>query len=113
MADQATLLGDPEFGAVAELPRLADVVQQRPRHQQIRVQARMQLADLTYEGADGNGVLHQSADVGVVPRSGAGGAAKFGSDRLGEQDAFHDPAEGLVVNLSGEVLEKALQLRGI
>src|SRR4029077_13991577 len=32
MPDQATLLGDREFGAVADLPRLADVVQQGCRH---------------------------------------------------------------------------------
>ena len=91
MADQPPLLGDPELGPVAELPRLADVVEQRRRHQQVRVEARVKLADLADEGADRDGVLDQPADVGVMAGPGAGSATELGGDGLGEQHPLRPP----------------------
>ena len=66
VADQAPLLRDPEFGPVAELARLADVMHESRGHQQVGVEPGMELADLADKSADRDGVLDQSADVGVM-----------------------------------------------
>src|SRR5438552_17960731 len=110
MADQATLVGDPELSSVGELARLAGVVHQRGRHQQIRVESWMKLADLADQCPDRDRVLQESADVRVMPRAGAGCAPKVSGDRLREQHPFHHPPEGSVVDLPGKMLEEALQL---
>ena len=108
----APLLADPELGPVGELARLADVVQERRRHQQVGVEPRVQLADLADQRADRDGVLEQPAEVGVVAGPGAGRAPELGGDRLGEQDPLDHRPQARVVDLAGQVLEEALELLG-
>ncbi len=89
MAEQPPLLAQSELGPVGELARLADVVQERRRDQQVRVEPRMQRAELQRQRADRDGVLEQAAEVGVVagPRAGrppelrATGSAEAGPAR--------------------------------
>ena len=66
VAEQAPLLGQADLGAVGELARAAEVVGDRGGQQQVGVQARMQLAELVRERRDGDRVLEQPAEVGVV-----------------------------------------------
>ena len=110
VAEQPAFLGHAELGSVGELPRLSDVVEQCGGHQQVGVQPGVKLADLTDKGADGDGVLDQPADVGVVARSRAGCAPELGGDRVGEQHPLDDAPQRRVVHLPGEVLEEALEL---
>ena len=56
--------------AVGELARLAEVVDDRGAQQQVAVEARVQRAQLERQRRDGDGVLEQAAEVGVV-RAGA------------------------------------------
>ena len=72
-------LAQPELGAVGELAGLADVVQERGGHQQVRVEPRVEQADLGDQGRDRDGVLDQAAEVGVVAAAGAGRAPELGS----------------------------------
>ena len=90
VAEHRPLLADPELGPVGELARLADVVQERRGHQQVGVELRVELADLADQRADGDGVLEQPAEVGVMAGPGAGGAAELGGDRLGVEDPLDD-----------------------
>ena len=113
MAEQPPLLGDPELGAVGELAQLADVVEQRRRHQQVGVEPRMQLADLAHQRRHGDRVLDQAADIGVVAGAGAGRAAELGGDRLGEEHPLDHLAQRRVVDLARQVLEEALELLGV
>src|SRR4029450_6269946 len=73
----------------------------------------MELADLADQGGNGDRVLEQPTDVGVVAGTRAGGAAKLGRDRLAEQTPLDDRSEGRVVDLAAQVLEEALELLGV
>ena len=110
---QASLLGDPKLGPIGELARLADVVEERRGHQQVRVQARMQLADLEHQRRHGDRVLDQPTNVGVMAGAGAGRAAKLRTDGIGEQNPLDHLAQRRVVDLAGQVLEEALELLGV
>ena len=95
----AALVADPELGAVGELARLADVVEQRRRHQQVGVEPRVELTELADERADRDRVLEQAAEVGVMAGAGAGRAAQLGRDGLGVvtdrlDDALAAPGRG-------------------
>ena len=46
VAEHRPLVADSELGPVGELAGLADVVEERRRHEQVRVELRMELADL-------------------------------------------------------------------
>ena len=67
VAEQPALLADAEVGAVRELARLADVVHERRRDQQVGVELDVQQARLLRERRDRDRVLQQPAEVGVVP----------------------------------------------
>ena len=67
MAEQPPLVGQPDLGAVGELARPPEVVDERGREQQVLVQARVQLADLVGERGHRHRVLEQAAQVRVVP----------------------------------------------
>ena len=57
VAEHPALVGDPELCPVGELSRLAGVVEDRRRHQQVGVEPRMQHAGLEHQGRDRNRVL--------------------------------------------------------
>ncbi len=110
VTEHRPLVADPELGAVGELAGLADVVEERRRHQQIRVELRMELADLADERPDRDRVLEEAAEVGVMAAAGTGRAPELRRHRLGVEDPLDDLAERLVVDLAGQVLEKPVQL---
>ena len=110
VAEQPALLGEPELGAVGELAHLADVVEERRRHQQVGVEPRVELADVPDQRPDRDRVLEQAAEVGVMAGARAGRPPELARQRLGEQHTLHDPAERRVVHLAGKVLEEARQL---
>ena len=96
---------------VGELAGLADVVEERRRHQQVGVEPRMELAELADQRPHGDRVLEQAAEVGVVAGAGAWGAAEVGGDRAARAGAArHRPQQGRVVDLARQVLEEALEL---
>src|SRR4051794_13189165 len=78
VAEQAALLAEADLGAVGELARLAEVVHERGGEEKVWIQTGMQLGALECERADGDGVLEQAAEVGVVTGAGAGRAAPLG-----------------------------------
>ena len=81
VAEHPALVGEPELGAVGELARAAAVVQDRRRHQQVRVEPRVQRAGLADERRDRDRVLEQPAEVRVVARARARRAAELGRQR--------------------------------
>ena len=110
MAEQPALLADPELRLVGELARLADVVNERRRHQQVGVEPGMELAQLADQRPHGDRVLDEPTQVGVVAAPGARRAAKIRCQRLGEDKPLDDPAQAGIVDLAGQVLEEALEL---
>ena len=66
MAEQAALVAQADLGAERQLAGAPEVVEQRGGEQQILVQALVQRAGLDGERRDGDGVLQQAAEVGVV-----------------------------------------------
>ena len=110
MAEQPALVGQPDLRAVGELARLAQVVHERGGHQQVRVEPRVQLAGLERERRDGDRVLEQAAEVGVVAAARARGAAP-GRAQLGvAEQLLQQRAVAGLVDLAGEVLEEAVEL---
>ena len=79
VAEQPALLGQPDLGAVGELARAAEVVDDRGGQQQVGVQARVQLAELVGERRHRDRVLEQAAEVGVVAATRARRAAQRGA----------------------------------
>ncbi len=110
VAEQATLLAQPDFGAVGELTGLAYVMQEGGGHDQIRVEPRMQLTELAGKRRHGDRVLEEAAKVGVVSALRARGATQLGCHRLRAGHPLNDRPQAGVVDLSGEMLEKALEL---
>ena len=110
MAQQPALVADREFRPVGELARLADVVNERRRHQQVGVQPGMELAQVADQRPDGDRVLQQPAEVGVMPAPGAGCAAELAGLRPGEDKPLDDAAQAGIVDLAAQVLEEALEL---
>ncbi len=55
-----------DLGAVGELACLAEVVDDCGAEQQVAIESRMQRAQLERHRGDGDGVLEQAAEVGVV-----------------------------------------------
>jgi hypothetical protein len=100
VAEQPPRLAHLDLGAVAELARLAHVVQQGGRHQQVGVEPGMKLADLGDERADGDGVLEETAEIGMVAAAGAGGAAELRGRVPLEEDLLDHPGEARVVHLT-------------
>ena len=70
MPEQPPLLAAGDLGTVGELVGAAEVVQERGSEQQVAVETGVQGAELQREAGNGDGVLEQSAEVGVM----AGGA---------------------------------------
>ena len=83
VAEQPALVGEADLGAERELARAAEVVDDRGGEQQVLVQPRVQRARLHRERRDGDGVLEQPAEVGVVARRActASGAARRAARR--------------------------------
>ena len=108
--EQPAGLRQPDLGAVRELPRAAEVVDERGGRQQIAVQPRVQRAGLLRERAARDAVLEQPAEVGMVPVAGARRAAPLRTQlAVVEQDVDQRPQPG-VVDLAREVLEEAVEL---
>ena len=110
MAEQPALVADPELRPVGELARLADVVNERRRHQQVGVEPGMELAQLADQRPHRDRVLEQATEVGVMPAPGARGAAEVAGQRLGEEKPLDDTAQAGIVDLAAQVLEEALEL---
>ena len=66
VAEQPALVAEPDLGPERELARAPEVVEQRRGQQQVLVQALVQGARLDGQRPDGDGVLEQAAEVGVV-----------------------------------------------
>ena len=99
MAEHAALLAEPELGAIGELARAADVVEDRGRHQQVRVEPRVQRAGLEHQRGDRHRVLEQATEVGVMSAAGGRGAAKVGRQRPREHHPVDHRAQVGVVDL--------------
>jgi hypothetical protein len=67
VAEQATLRGLAEGRPRTELPRTAEIVQERGGKQEVAPQPRVQLGCLAADRRDADGVLEQAAGVAVVP----------------------------------------------
>ena len=81
VAEQPALVAALDLDAVAELARLAEIVDDGGAQQQVAVEPRVQRARLERERGHGDGVLEQAAEVGVVAglrarRSGRAGARR-------------------------------------
>ncbi len=64
--EQTPLVGAGELRAKGELAGLAEVVQQGGGEQQVAVETGVQGAELESQSGDGDGMLEQPAEVGVV-----------------------------------------------
>ena len=73
--EQRALAAALDLGAVGELAGLAEVVDERGGEQQVAVQARVQRAQLERQRGDGDGVLEQPAEIGVMAGRRASGAS--------------------------------------
>ena len=110
VAEQPALRAALDRGAVGELARLADVVDDRRRDQEVRVEPRVAERELLRERRDGDRVLEQAAEVGVVARARAGRAAQLGAEaRVGEERVEQAAVAG-VGDLAREMLEEAVEL---
>src|SRR5438105_1476567 len=74
VAEQPSLRAALDLGAVAELARLAEVVDDRGAEQKVAVQAGVQSAQLERNRRHGHRVLEQPAQVRVVSGEGAASA---------------------------------------
>ena len=70
----------------------------------------MQLAGLVGERPDGDGVLEQAAEVGVMPGARARRAAPVGSQLFVGQQGVEQPPVVRIVDLAREMLEEAVEL---
>ena len=110
MAEHPPLLGEAELGAVGELAHLADVVDQRGGQEEVGVEARVELAGLEHERADGDRVLDQAAEVGVVAPLGAGRAPELRGVRpFDDEPCRHLRSPSWWISRD-EVLQKSLEL---
>ena len=110
MPQQPPLLGQADLGAVGELARLAEVVDERRGEQQVGVQARMQLAGLKRERRYRDRVLEQAAEVGVMAGPGAGRPAPVRAQRRVAEQVVQQRAVPGLVHLARQVLEEAVEL---
>ena len=98
MAEHPALVADPDLGAVGELARLAEVVDERGADQQVMAQPRVQHARLERERADRDRVLEQPAEVGVMAAARARRAAPLGTQlvvgRAARAAAGRSPGRG-------------------
>ncbi len=79
VAEETALVAEFDRGSVGELADLAEVVDDRGGDEEVAVEAGVQLAELPAELGDGDGVLDEAAEVGVVATARAGGAAQRGA----------------------------------
>src|SRR5918992_1508855 len=107
---QGTGLAERDLGAEVELARLAQVVQDRSAEKQVGVEARVEGAGLERERGDGDRVLEQAAEVGVMAGAGAGGAAELGAEARVAQERVEERAQVGVVDLARQMLEKPVEL---
>src|SRR5436853_5309470 len=108
MADEPALVAQSDLRSERELARLADVMEDRGGHQEIRVEPAVEVAGLLHERRDRDRVLEQPAEVGVVSRARARGAAKVGAEGVVPEERVDEPPEARVVDLAAEVLEEAV-----
>ena len=66
VAEQPTFLAELDRGGVGELADLAEVVDDRGRDEEVAIEARVEFAELPAELRDGDRVLDETAEVGVV-----------------------------------------------
>ncbi len=83
---------------------------ERRRHEQVGVQARVQLAGLERERPDGDRVLEQAAEVGVVAVARARRAAPLLAQRRVAEQRVEQRLQAGVVDLARQVLEEAVEL---
>jgi hypothetical protein len=98
------------LGPELELERLARVVQDRRRHEQVRVQPWVQDAGLEGERRDRDGVLDETAQVGVVPGACARRPPEVRPEPLVIEERLEQCAQVGGVDLAGEMLEEAVEL---
>ena len=110
VAEQPALVRQADLRAVGELARLAEVVDDRRRHEQVGVQPRVQLARLQRERADRDRVLEQPAEVGVMAGARARRAPPLGAQRGVAEQAVEQRPVARLVDLAREVLEEAVEL---
>ena len=100
VAEQPALVGEADLGAERELARLAEVVDDRRRQQQVLVQARVQRAGLQGQRRHRDGVLEQPAEVGVVAGARARRAAQRRAQRPVAEEVGEQRREGRIAHLA-------------
>src|SRR5579859_1970175 len=108
--EQTPFIGQADLGTVGELARAPDVVNDGGGQEQVAVKAGVQLAELKGECGHRHRVLEQAAQIGMVAGAAAGRAAQPGAELAVLEHALEQSAEGTVVNLSRQVLEKPIEL---
>src|SRR5450755_287762 len=110
VAEQASLVGEAELGAVGVLLGPAEVVDDGGGEEQVGVELGMQLAEVVGKRGDRDGVLEQAAEVGVMAGAGAGRPAPGGPERLIDEQRIEQCAVAAVEDLGDEMLEEAVEL---
>src|SRR3954471_12685111 len=103
MAEHPPGFTESDLGAVLELRDAAEVMYQRRCDQQIAVEPQMQLAGLEGQCPDGNSVLEEATQVGVMATARAGRTAPLAAKRRVCEQGVEQPAVVGVVNLSREM----------
>ncbi len=109
VTEEPALVRRTEHWATAELAHTADVVNERSRDEQIHAQPLMKLCRLARQGCDADGVLEQSACVGVMRVHGRRKRAHR-CPRLRVEHVVDRRAKAGVRDLGGEELEEAFEL---
>ena len=110
VAEQPALLAQLDRGAVGELARLADVVDDRGADQQVAVEPRVSERQLLGERRDGDRMLEQPAQVGVVAGPGAGGGGELDAEAAIGEQLVEQPPVARIGDLAGQVLEEPVEL---
>ena len=110
MAEQPPLVGQADVGAVAELAGAAEVVHERRGQEQVRVQPRVQLADLVGQGRHRDGVLEQAAEIRVMTGAGARSLPPRRAQNAVAEHRLEQSPVAPVVDLAGQMLEEAVEL---
>jgi hypothetical protein len=110
VADQRARLAQRDLRPQLELERLAGVVEDRGREEQVGVEPRMERARLERQRGHGHRVLEEPAEVCVVPGARARGAPEVLAERRVSEERVEQRAQVGVVDLTGKMLEEAVEL---
>ena len=109
VTEHPALVADRDLSAQGQLTRATEVVDKRRAEQQILVEPRMQRAGLDCERPDGDGVLEQPTEVGVVTAARGGPAPQCRAQRVVAEDTAQQRAVARLADLAGQVLEKTVE----